>query len=66
MTPDSEAAVIINDLDSLMHRIASLQAHPRYTDALTAVLDAKQAMIDGRVDIHHTAMRERFAKMDAR
>jgi hypothetical protein len=64
MNPDSEAAVIINDLDSLVHRIEGLQAHPRYTDALVAVQAAKQAVLDGRGDIHQTAMRERFAEMD--
>ncbi len=61
MHPDRLAAIIINDLDSLAHRIESLPGNPRYTDALLAVQSAKRAVIDGRADIHQTAMRERFA-----
>ena len=62
---DTEAAIIVNDLDSMLHRIEGLQAHPRYTDALEAVKSAKLAIIEGRADIHHKGMRERFARMDA-
>jgi hypothetical protein len=58
---DREAAIIINDLDSLVHRIEGLQAHTRYTDALMAVHSAKQAIIDGRTDIHQAGVRERHA-----
>jgi len=65
MSLDLVAAIIINDLDSLVHRIEALQAHPAYTTALTAVHEAKCAMIDGRMNIHQTEMRARFAKMDA-
>lgn len=59
---DREAAILTNDLDSMIHRIELLQAHPRYTDALTAIQAAKQAVIDGRSDIHQREIRERFSK----
>jgi hypothetical protein len=49
---DRESAIIINDLDSMAHRIEMLQAHPSYTDALTSVCKAKALMIDGRSTIH--------------
>lgn len=61
MDHDSQAAIIANDLDSLVHRIEALPPHPRYTDALNAVQAAKQAVIDGRVGLHQRGMRERFA-----
>lgn len=63
---DREAAILTNDLDSMLHRIEMLQAHPKYTDALNHVIAAKMALIDGRADLHTRAMRERFAKLDAR
>jgi hypothetical protein len=59
---DIKAAIIVNDLDSMLHRIEELQAHPRYTDALNAVKNAKQAMVDGRSLIHQEYLRERFSK----
>ena len=65
MNYDSEAAIILNDLDSMRVRIEALEAHPRYTDALNLVTEAKAAISEGRVDLHQRAMRARFAKMDA-
>lgn len=62
---DFEAAIIANDLDSLALRIEGLQAHPRYTEAGAAVRAAKQAVIDGRSDIHQREMQARFAKTPA-
>lgn len=62
MHTDSQAAIIANDLDSLVHRIEALPAHPRYTDALNAVSQAKQAVNDGRIDLHQSEMRQRFAE----
>jgi hypothetical protein len=61
MNQDSTAAMIINDLDSLIHRIEDLPGHPRYTDALVAIQDAKQAVSDGRAEIHRHTMGERFS-----
>jgi hypothetical protein len=58
---DSEAAIIINDLASMVHRIEGLQAHPSYTQALVAVQEAKAVMGEGRSDLHQRGMRERFA-----
>lgn len=65
MNLDSEAAIIINDLDNMVHRIEGLQAHPEYTNALIAVQAAKQSMVMGRGALHQHAMKERFAKLDA-
>ena len=56
---DSEAAIIANDLDSLIHRIEMLQAHPKYTDALLHVSSAKDAIRDGRSDIHQRDVKAR-------
>jgi hypothetical protein len=60
MNQDSQAAMIVNDLDSLIHRIEDLPAHPRYTDALVFVQDAKEAITDGRSQIHQQTMGGRF------
>lgn len=49
----SEASIIINDLDSLIHRIEALPAQAYYTDALTSVVAAKKAMSEGRQALHH-------------
>ncbi len=64
MTPDSRAHVLINDLDNMVVYIEALPAHPRYTDALNAVLRAKDALIAGRSDLHQQDMKERFKKVD--
>lgn len=61
----SEAAIIANDLDSMRIRIEALPAHPRYTDAMNLVTQAKEAITEGRVDLHHRDMKARFAKMEA-
>lgn len=52
MCDDWRAAILVNDLDSMVLRIEALPAHPQYTTALCAVRKAKQALIAGRVDIH--------------
>jgi hypothetical protein len=62
---DFEAAMIINDLDSMNMRIEQLQAHPKYTDAQVAVQAAKAAMVEGRSAVHQREMRERFAREKA-
>lgn len=62
MTPDTCAAILINELDSMVHYIESLPAHPRYTDALMAVQAARQAMINGRLDLHQRGIKERASK----
>lgn len=66
MHHSTEAAIIINDLDSLRYRIEALPAHVAYTDALNAVTEARECMKHGSADIHQAEMKERFAKMDAR
>lgn len=62
----AQAAIIANDLDSLVHRIEGLEANPRYTNALTAVQKAKEEMLAGRAEIHQENMRRRFAEADQR
>ncbi len=62
MNTQSEAAVLVNDLDSMVHRIEALPAHPRYTDALTLVQAAKVAINEGRMELHQRETRERYAK----
>jgi hypothetical protein len=64
VTADSEAAIIANDLDSLLHRIEALQPHPKYTEAVSAVMQARLAINAGRQAIHQKAMGDRFAEMD--
>lgn len=58
---DTEAAIIANDLSSMVHRIEGLQAHPKYTSAVLLVQKAYLDIVDGRADIHQREMRERFA-----
>lgn len=65
MTPDSQAAIITNDLDSLVHRIEALPAHPAYTSALMAVMDARDAIRRGQADLHQRVLRERYATVSA-
>lgn len=62
MNEDSQAAMLMNDLDNMVYRIEALQAHPRYTDALTAVKSAKEAIQDGRSQIHQFETAKRFAQ----
>lgn len=60
-----EAQIIINDLASMNIRIEQLQAHPKYTEAQTAVQRAKECIAEGMSDIHQRETRTRFAAMDA-
>ncbi len=60
MNDDSIAAIIVNDLDSLIHRIEALPANQGYTEALTHVVAARNSVIAGRAEIHQTVMRERY------
>lgn len=62
MNVDSETVVVTNDLDSMVHRIEALGAHPRFTDALNFVKEAKVAITEARSDLHQRAMKERFAR----
>lgn len=57
---DREAAIIANDLDSMVHRIEMLEAHPGYTRALAMILEARDAVKNARSDIHHNKMKERL------
>lgn len=59
MDADSQAAVLANDLDSMIHRIEALPAHPSYTDALCAVQAAKAAIESGRSALHQAAVCKR-------
>jgi hypothetical protein len=58
---DAEAAIITNDLSSMVQRIEMLQANPHYTAALLLVQKAYIEMSDGRSQIHQEDMRRRFA-----
>ena len=62
MDADRQAAIIANDLDSLIHRIESLPAHPEYTNALVAVQQAKEAIVRGRSGIHQAGLRRRHGQ----
>lgn len=64
MNKSSNMAIIVNDLDSMVHRIEALEAHPKLTDALNSVQSAKAAMLLASVDIHQRDMKARFAKLD--
>ena len=59
MNFDSQAAIIANDLDTLIHRIEALQAHPKNTEALIAVMQARMAINAGRQDLHRQDMDRR-------
>ncbi len=63
MDNDREMAVLVNDLDSMIHRIESLPAHPDLTDALIAITQAKASVTTARAALHQREMRER---LDAR
>jgi hypothetical protein len=59
MDHDRAAAIIANDLDSLIHRIEALPADERYTKALILVIDARNAVREGRTAVHQDAMARR-------
>lgn len=65
MTNDSKAAILMNDLDSMVHRIEELDAHPDYTAALIKVQEARDAIGEARIKTHHAEMAERFKQQDA-
>lgn len=65
MHHDSQSAVLANDLDSMVHRIEALPAHPRNTDALNLVTEAKRAITEARIEVHQREMKARFAALDA-
>lgn len=55
MSPDSQAAVIVNDLDSLVHRIRALPFHPDYEAAIEFVSNAKLGVDHARKDLERMA-----------
>jgi len=59
---DAEAAIIANDLSSLVYRIEMLQAHPHYTNAVVLVQKAYAEITEGRSQIHQAEMQSRYAK----
>lgn len=62
MSDDRLASILVNDLDSMVHRIEMLPAHPEYTNALIAVQTAKTALAKGRSELHQRGVAERLAK----
>ncbi len=60
MDDDRKMAVLVNDLDSMIHRIEGLPAHPGLTDALDAVQEAKASVTTARTGLHHAALAKRF------
>lgn len=56
-----EAQIIINDMASMCIRIEQLQAHQKYTEAMTAAQRVRECMMEGLSDIHQHEMRQRFA-----
>lgn len=61
MHHDSQAAIIANDLDSMVHRIEAMPADVNYTRALNLVQEARAAINAGRSEIHQRETRERYA-----
>ena len=57
---DSEAAIIANDLRSMVFRIEMLQAHPSYTNAVMLVQKAYLEINAGRAEVHQAALHERY------
>ncbi len=62
MDYDRQAAVIANDLDSMLHRLEALQAHPKYTEAVSHVMKARLAVNAGRQDLHLKLMAQRHGE----
>lgn len=65
ISDDACAEILINDLNSMLVRIEALPAHPRYTDALEGTKTVRDAVCEGRVDLHQRAMKARFAALDS-
>lgn len=60
MDDDRKMAVLVNDLDSMAHRIEGLPAHPGLTDALVAVQEAKASVDGARSELHQAALHKRY------
>ncbi len=58
---DREAAIILNDLSSLVHRVEMLQANPHYTNAGLLIQKAYLEIGEGRTEIHQAEISRRFA-----
>lgn len=60
MTDHQASQILINDLESMTHRIEALPAHPKLTEALGAVQDAERLVREAMTDLHHAEMRRQF------
>jgi hypothetical protein len=56
----TQASIIANDLNSMIHRIEALPAHPRMTDALVAVQDAEKALREAQALLHEIEIGKRY------
>lgn len=59
---DREAAIIINDMSSMAHRVEMLQANQHYTNALVSIQNALSEIEAGRAEIHQREMAKSFAE----
>lgn len=60
MNEDRQMAIVINDLDSLFHRIEALPPHERLTDAGSYVEAAKDAVKEARAAVHRAYLEREF------
>lgn len=60
MHDQAKMRILANDLDSMVVRVEDLPAHPRLTDALTAVQAARGAVREAAGDLHQADMRRRY------
>lgn len=60
MNEQSEMQIIANDLENMAIRIEALRAHPKLTDAGTAVAQVHSLVREAMADIHRQDTQERL------
>jgi len=61
MHDDSKAAIIQNDIDTLMHKLSDLPANEHVKEAHNCLAQARAAVARGRGEFRFNRTREKFA-----
>lgn len=60
MQDQGKMRILANDLDSMVVRVDDLPAHPKLTEALTAIQAARDAVREAAGDLHQADIRRRY------
>lgn len=56
----TQAQIIVNDLNSMAARIEALPGHPKMTDALNSVQAAEKSLREAWGELHQAEIRARY------